>query len=148
MGLVTSWGELEAKLAEFRAVMHQAMTATGPKAGRVTKETVLARANGPKKSDDWVTVIPSGAGFVAELHGGFAYLTEKGSYKKPGGWDELPSASTVLASRDSDFIAASAHHPAFAARPFWSEGFAAAVPLVVELYDREGIAIPMSQVFA
>ena len=145
MGFSTSWAQVDAKLMAFQAGVHVGLRTAAPIAAELMKRTILAGAHGPKKSDSWVGLKVAGADFEAQLHGGFAYLTEKGSYKKPGGWEI--TGSPILANRADSFIATEAHHPAIAARPFWSAGFYASVPMVSNSYHELGIVAPMTAVF-
>lgn len=141
---------------------------------KITKERVLGAAAavrhfGPVKPG-WVRYTIEGAGRSAaakvRLVGGFAVLTERGSYKHPGGWQEIPKAGKrarararrkqglkrgvsgptnltgvsgvgVLGSVAHGFgPVRSVHHTPFSPRPFFRVGVDLARPESLKAYDR------------
>lgn len=115
----------------------------------VTKRIVLATAAGVrpfgKLQPKWVQYRIADDVAEVRLRGGFAHLTEKGSYKKPEGWDEGVKTVTARRTRsaakkgitltqktvlhwggsDGEWHG-SVHHPALRQRPFWKAGIDAA----------------------
>lgn len=113
---------------------------------QVTKRIILATAAGVKPygklKPNWVQYRIADDVAELRLRGGFAHLSEKGSYKKPEGWDESPKNVTARRTRaaakkgltlhSSSALRtpagprASVHHPALRKRPFWKAGIDAA----------------------
>lgn len=166
MGVSTSFEHLVAKVEAFSAAIPAGSEAATLAAGEVLKRSILSVAHGPKKSDKWVDIrLTSRTSFMAALRGGFAYLTQKGSYKKPDGYTIAPKKVTqrrinnaakkgvtlaqkgVIASADRQFVAAYARHPAIRSHPFWGEGIAIGVPLVRDTYERIAVVEPLKAVF-
>ncbi len=71
------------------------------------------------RSGRWVRTKPLGRdAAMINLRTGFGHLAERGSYRYPSGWDMIGTNSPVL-SWGPNLAAASVHHPALRAHPFW-----------------------------
>jgi hypothetical protein len=155
-------GELTKKLDGLAQDLAKGDSGAAIAAGVVARNAILAAARARahlKVTDGWVRTRPargpgSSPAVIIQARGGFAHLAERGSYKKPDGYDigvkkvtarrrrnaarsgrEL-TEKRVLASASFGPVTGPVHHPPQRATPFWEAGVVAARPLTVEVWRR------------
>lgn len=147
--------EFARKLARLPQAVHGSSERGTRARAKVTRDYILASAlernRGTRPS--WVQVRVNGDTAEVRLRGGFAYLTEKGSYKKPDGWEEGPKTVTARRIRNAkkrgvtleqhhavltpEGPRAHVHHKPLRARPFWKRGLEASRKPAARAYQRE-----------
>jgi hypothetical protein len=117
------------------------MTVATSKAALHTKKALVATARSrvrrtPAARPSWVKYVVEGNpnGAVGKLYprGGFAYLAELGSYKKPGGYP-IPRPGRRRRRRSRGWIGPF-HHPPIKPQPWWASGWDAAKPGINRIY--------------
>jgi len=132
---------------------------------KVTREFILAAASSRTKlvRPNWVQTRIIGSVAEVRLRGGFAYLTEKGSYKAPDGWVETPrevsnrrirnaarkglTVSQAKALNTPWGPKAAVIHPPLHAKPFWERGLTASRGPAKKAYERETVHSAINAVF-
>lgn len=141
MAVFTSGEQYGAKLLR----LSHAATSASPKAlqarAAVTKRVIVssARSRSHLANDKWVRYRIVGEFAEVRLRGGFAFLTQKGSYLHPHGWDELPGRrrrSRAKALSTPYGPRARVHHGPLHAKPFWEQGIAASRELGFRAYQQ------------
>jgi len=132
--------EFRERLVKFAGDQPSAMEQATNRAALHVKRSMLFAATSrvkrtPKPKGWWVQYVVSGnpTGATAKVYpyGGYAILAEKGSYKKPGGY-QIPRPSRRR--RKGTGWRGPFLHPAIKAQPWWQDGWDRARPGVARVY--------------
>lgn len=136
--------EFKGRLLRLSNERGSVMVRATNRAALYTKRELVASARSrvkrtPAARPSWVKYVvegnPDGAAGKLYPRGGFAYLAELGSYKKPGGYT-IPRPGRRRRRRSRGWTGPF-HRPPIKPQPWWAAGWQRAEPAVVRIYFEE-----------
>lgn len=151
---VWSFEELEARMARAGASLPRAHVAALGPASLAIKRSLLDAARGRpyrfgRQGVRYTVNAVSGAekgDSTVWVYGGAMYLSEKGSYKHPGGWTIAPKRKRGMRFPDGQVRTEPVQHPPLPGRPYFDQGVRDSERRVLDAFE-QSIAREWTNVF-